>query len=105
MRRTVECRFGDPCIELYIATQIEAIGDVIRISQDFRLRGEQLAPAPLLLQFRRERVGILHALDVTARARIAVPVPGSAYTAAGLEYPRGDAKRAQPVQHIHAGET
>ena len=35
------------CIELDVAAQVEAIGDVVRIAQDLRLRGEQLAPVAI----------------------------------------------------------
>ena len=52
----------------------------------------------------RERVGVLHALDVAARAGVAVPVPGAADAAARLEHPRREPEPPQPVQHVQAGE-
>ncbi len=79
--------------------------DMIGVSEDFRLRRIFLRPVPLLVELFRERERILHALDVAARAGIAVPVPGAADTAAGLIDPRLKAEPAQPVQHIEAGET
>ena len=85
--------------------QIEAVGDVVGVFQDLRLRRVALAPVPFLLQFVRERIGILHALDVAARAGIAVPVPGAADIAALLIDPDRQSQPAQPVQHVHSGKT
>ena len=84
--------------------KIEAVGDMVGIGEDFGLRRVFLRPVPLLVQFLRERERILHALDVAARARIAVPVPGAADAAAGLEHPRRKAEPAQPMQHVHPGK-
>ncbi len=39
----------NPRVELDIAAQIEAIGDMVGVAQDLRLRGKQLAPLPFLL--------------------------------------------------------
>ena len=91
-------------VELDVAAQVEAVGDVVGVAQDLGLGGVALAPLPLLLQLVGELVGVLHALDVAARARIAVPVPGAADAAAGLEHARREAHAAQPVQHVDAGE-
>src|SRR5947209_3282814 len=74
--------FGDARAELYVAPQIESVCDMVDIGEDFRLCGVALAPPPFLLQFLGKRIGIVHALDVAARAGIAVPVPGSANAAA-----------------------
>ena len=84
--------------------QIEPVGDVVGVFQDLRLRRIALAPVPFLLQFVRERIGILHALDVAARAGIAVPVPGAADIAALLIDPHRQSQPAQPVQHVHSGK-
>ena len=78
----------DAGVELDIGAQIEAVGDVVGVFQNLRLRRVALAPVPFLLQFVGERIGILHALDVAARAGIAVPVPGAADAAALLVDPR-----------------
>src|SRR3954454_15481051 len=78
---------------------------MVGVSQDFRLRSILLRPVPLLVEFLREREGILHALDVAARAGITVPIPSAADAAAGLIDPRGEAEAAQAVQHVHAGKT
>ena len=68
----------DAGVELDVGAQIEPVRDVVGVFQDFRLRRVALAPVPFLLQFVGERIGILHAFDVAARAGIAVPVPGAA---------------------------
>jgi len=69
------------------------------------LRRVALAPVPFLLQFVRERIGILHAFDVAARPGIAVPVPGAADIATLLIDPHREPLPAQFVQHVHAGKT
>jgi hypothetical protein len=38
------------------------------------------------------------------RTGIAVPVPGAADAATGLEHPRRKAEPAQAVQHVHSGK-
>ncbi len=65
-------------IKLNIATQIEPVSDMVGVSQNLGLRRIALAPLPFLLQLFRKRIGILHALDVAARAGITIPVPCSA---------------------------
>ena len=95
----------DARVEFDMRPQREAVRDMARIVQDLGLAGVALAPVPFLLELARERVGILHALDVAARTRIAVPVPGPADVAALLEHARRKAERAQPMQHVEAGET
>src|SRR3981189_3218706 len=92
-----------PSRSLPFAPQIETVGDMVGVFQDLGLRRVALAPVPLLLQLFRERIGILHALDVAARAGIAVPVPGTTDAIALLIDPRRHALPAQPVQHAHAG--
>jgi hypothetical protein len=67
-----------PGLELDVAPQVVAVGDVVGVFQDLGLGGVALGPLPFLLELGRELVGILHALDVAARAGIAVPVPGAA---------------------------
>jgi hypothetical protein len=81
-RRFIEECGGHARIELDVAAQIEPVDGMIDISEDFRLARVALAPAPFLLQLLGKRIGIIHALDVAARAGIAIPVPGSADTAA-----------------------
>ena len=94
----------DPGAEADVAAQVEPIGHVIGVLQDFRLRCEAFGPVPLLLQFVGELVGILHALDVAARARITVPVPGAAHAVAGLEDASPQTELARLVQHVQTRE-
>jgi hypothetical protein len=81
-------------IELNVAAQVEAVGDVVGVTQDLRLRRIALGPNPLLLQLLGKLVGILHALYVAARAWVAVPIPGAADAASGLEDTHGKAHPA-----------
>ena len=39
-------------VELDVAAQIEAVGDVVEVAQDLRLGGDTLGPVPFLLQLR-----------------------------------------------------
>src|SRR5262249_40975224 len=100
----VERRLGDARLELDVAAQVEAVGDMVGVFQDLGLRRIALGPFPILLELARELVGVLHALDVAARTRIAVPVPGAADALAGFDNARGEARLAQPVEHVHASE-
>ena len=101
----IEVRTCHAGIEGDVPAQVEPIGDVVGVAKDLRLTGVALRPFPFLLQFVGETVGVLHALDVAARAGVAVPVPGAADAVAGLEYAGAETGAAQPVQHVEAGET
>src|SRR3546814_4374563 len=79
----VEGGAGDARVEGDVAAQVETVGDMAGIAEDFGLARETLGPVPLLLQVLGEGIRILHALHVAARAGIAVPVPGAADVAAG----------------------
>src|ERR1700680_3623691 len=87
-----------------MATKIEPIRNMVGVGQDLRLRRVLLRPVPLLVQFLREREGVLHALDVATSTGITIPIPGAAHAAAGLEHPRGKAKSAQAMQHVQSGK-
>src|SRR6185369_7696452 len=102
--RLVEHSAFDAGVELDVRTQVEAICDVVGVFQNLRLRRVTLAPVPFLLQLFGERIGVLHALDVAARAGIAVPVPGATDARALLKDPRCHALPTQPVQHVHTGK-
>src|SRR5262249_34225963 len=104
VRVFVEGASRDGCIELGVGTEIESVGNMVGVAQDFRLRRVAFAPVPLLLQFVRERIGILHALDIAASAWIAVPVPGPPDARALLVDSRRESKAAQPVEHVHSGK-
>ncbi len=99
-RAFVEMRGRHGGVEVDVLAQVEPVGHVIRIGENIRLRREFLRPVPFLLQFLVEGVGVLHALDVAAGTRVAVPVPGAADTAAALEDPRGKPEAAQAMQEI-----
>src|SRR3984893_5249465 len=100
----VEDRGVDARVEGYEAAEVKPVGDMVRIAENFRLRGKQLAPLPVPLQFLREAERILHALDVATGAGIAVPVPGAANTATGLKGAHGKTELAEAMQQIKAGE-
>ena len=100
----VEGRCNHACVEHDLPPQIEAIRDMVGIAKDFGLRRIFLRPAPFLVQLFREREGILQAFDIAARAWIAVPVPGAANAAAGLEHLCRKAEPSQTMQHVHAGK-
>ena len=103
-RRLVEDRSGDHGVELDVAPQVEAVGDVVGVPQHLGLGGEALRPVPLLFKLVAEPVGVVDALDVTAGAGVAVPVPRAADTGSGFEHPHGEAGLAETVEHVHAGE-
>lgn len=100
----IEHGAGDPGIQLHVVAQFEAVGHVVDVAQDLRLGGVALGPVPLLLQLLIELIGVFHALDVATRARVAIPEPGAADAAAGLEHPRREPQTPQPEQHVQAGE-
>ena len=91
-------------VELDIAPEIEAVGNVIEVAQDLRLRRVSLAPDPLVQQLVRERVAVVDALDIAACAGVAVPEPGAPHPGAAFQHPGRVSKLAQPVQREQAGE-
>ena len=96
-------RADDPRPEPDIAAQVELVGDEVHIAQGFGLGREMLAPIPLLKQFPGEGEAVAVALGIEARAGIAVPVPGAADIAAGLEHPHPEAEFPEPVKLVEAG--
>ena len=86
------------------AAQVEPVRHVVDVLQNFRLGGVPLGPVPFLLELVRERVRVVHALDVAARARVAVPVPGAADALARLEDPHREPEPAQAVEHVEPRE-
>src|SRR5262249_13554256 len=95
----------DAGVEHDLAAQVEAIGDVVGVSENFRLRRIFFRPVPFLVQLFRERERVLQALDVAAGSGIAIPVPRSADAAAGLVDPCGESELPQSMQHVQAGKT
>ncbi len=100
----VEDRRFDPRLEGDVAAKIEPVGDVLGVPKDLGLGGVALGPLPFLLQLVVEVIGVLHAVDVTAGARVPVPVPGSAHVGPGLETADRAARRRHPMDQVHAGE-
>src|SRR5262249_39664107 len=78
--------------------------DVVDVLEDLRLGRIALRPAPLLLELLRERVRVVHALDVAARPRVTVPVPRTADPVADLVHARAETEAAEPVEHGEPGE-
>src|SRR5207302_10018390 len=56
----------DASVELDVAAQVETVGDVVEVAQDFGLGRVALGPFPLLPELRRAGVGAVEALDVAA---------------------------------------
>src|SRR6266446_683827 len=100
----VERRGNHARVEHDVPAKIEAIGNMVGVGEDFRLRRVLLPPIPLLVELLGEGEGVLHALDVATWARITVPIPGAADATAGLKHPCRKAKPAQGMQHIHSGK-
>src|SRR6476660_4058505 len=107
MRRLIEARLGDLGIEFDAAAQIEAVRHMVQVFQNFMLLRIPLGPLPLLQQGAIEGVAIDVAVRIAAAAGVAVPVPGSADPAAGLEPLDGQAyfvtKTMDHVQSAEAG--
>ena len=96
-------RRGHCGFELDVAPEVELVGDVVQIPFGFRLASEMLLPVPFVEQFLRKGVSVGPTFGVKPGAGITVPEPGTADTGAGLEHPRRQAKFAQAVELIEAG--
>ena len=103
-RAFVEVHLLDARVQLDVAPQVEAVGHVVGVAQQLGLRRIALAPVPLLLQRLVERIRVLQALDVDARAGIAVGVPRAADAGRSLEHTHLQALAAQLVQPVQAAE-
>jgi len=78
VRGVVERGRGDAGGQLDVASEIEAIGDVVEIALDLGLFRVAARPLPLLRQLRREGIAVVVALGIAPRAGVAVPVPRAA---------------------------
>ena len=87
-----------------VGPEVEPVGHVIGVAQNLRLRRVALGPFPFLRKVVVELVAIEHALDVAARAGIAVPVPGSSDARRRVDRPRGQPHAPQLVEHVEPGE-
>ena len=95
---------GDRRVEAHVAPEVEAVDHVVEVALGLRLPGEVLLPLPVVEQLLREEVAVGVALGVEPRARVAVPVPGAADAAAGLEQQHREARFAGAVQLVDAGD-
>lgn len=101
----IEDRVRHTSTELNVASQVEAVSNMLEIAKDFWLCGILASPLPLLFEFFREGVGVVEALRVTAGTRAAVPVPRPADTISGLVDPHFEAEHvAQAVEHVETGK-
>jgi hypothetical protein len=97
-------RRRDAGLELDVAAQVEPVGDMVHVPQDLGLGRIALRPRPFLLELGRERVAVVHRLDVAARTGIPVPPPGAADVGSCFVALDGQAEPAQPVVRVEAGE-
>src|ERR1700730_17266788 len=100
----VEDRLFDPGVELNVAPEVEAVSHMVDVTQDLRLRAIALGPLPFLLQLIREGIRILHALDIAATPRVAVPVPGAANPATGLIGAHFEAELTQAMDRVETAD-
>ena len=97
-------RRGHCGFELDVAPEVELVGNVVQIPFGFRLAGKMLLPVPFVEQFLRKGISVRPTFGVKPGAGITVPVPGTADAGASLEHPRRQAKFAQAVELIKAGD-
>src|SRR5271170_8124912 len=102
---TIEGRLLDPGVELDVAPEVKAVGHMVDVSQDLRLRAVALRPMPFLLQLVGKGIRILHAFDVAATPWITVPVPGTTNTGAGLEGAHSEAEFAQSINRVETADS
>ena len=88
--------------ETDVATKVVAIGEVVQVPLDLRLRREVLGPDPLLLELGVEAERVLEARDVAPSAGIAVPEPRAADPGALLQHEHAEALLAQDLQCVQA---
>jgi hypothetical protein len=50
VRGAVERGRRDARVQLDVAPEVEAVGDVVQVAEDLRLRGVALGPLPVLLE-------------------------------------------------------
>src|SRR5438874_8776180 len=100
----VEGRLLDPRVELDIAPEVKAVGHMVDVTQDFRLRTVALRPMPFLLQLVGKGIRILHAFDIAATPWIAVPVPGTANIGAGLEGAHSEAEFTKSINRVETAD-
>ncbi len=106
LHRVIVRRSGNARCEADTLAQVEAVGDVIEVTQNLRLLGIALGPLPLLQQLVVEGVTINITVRIAARAGVAVPIPRPAHAVARLVYAHAQSEFvAQAVERVHPGET
>src|ERR1700726_4646647 len=105
VRLTIEGRLLDPSVELDVVPEVKAVGHMVDVTQDLRLRAVALGPLPFLLQLVGKGIRILHAFDVAATPWIAVPVPGTANAGAGLEGAHFEAEFTQSINRVETAHS
>src|SRR6266496_1100890 len=105
VRLTIEESLFDPSVELDVAPEAKAVGHMIDVTQDLRLGAVALRPMPFLLQLVGKGIRILHAFDVAATSRVAIPVPGAANPSAVLEGAHSEAEFTQSIDRVETADT
>src|SRR3981081_3475709 len=103
-RLTIEGRLPAPRVALKVAPEVKAVGHMVDVTQDLRLRAVALRPMPFLLQLVGKGIRILHAFDVAATPWIVVPVPGTANVGAGLEGAHYEAEFTQSINRVETAD-
>jgi hypothetical protein len=101
----VEDRLFDPSVELDVAPEVEAVSHMVDVTQDLGLRAVALGPMPFLLQLVREGIRVLHAFDIAAASRVAVPIPGAANPTTGLEGTHFEAEFTQAIDRVETADS
>ena len=100
----VERHRHDVRVEPDVAAQVESVGDEVQVGLDLGLGGHGLRPHPLLLDLVGEAVRVLDALDIAARAGVAVEQPCAADILGLLQHLDPHTEFAQTVQHVEPRE-
>ncbi len=93
-----------PRLQLDVGAQVKTVGHMVEVGEQLGLGGVALGPRPRGVELGREGVAVLLALDIHARAGIAVPIPGAADAGTGFVDPGRNAELAQPVQQVETRE-
>jgi len=102
---SVEVRGRDAGVQLNVGAQVVAVGHMLQIRQDLRLRHIARGDVHLLQQLFIPRIAVNKGLGVRQRAGVAVPVPGAAHAAGLVEDAHFQALLvAQLFQHVHAAK-
>jgi hypothetical protein len=88
---------SDPCSELDVPPQIEAVGYVLKVGEDGWLIGISFGPRPFLLEISIEAKGIFDTFNIATSTWVSIPIPGAAYTVPSFENP---CLEARPVQAV-----